>query len=309
MEDLDIHGSAEGIVFDVRRFSVHDGPGIRSTVFLKGCPLSCWWCHNPESQRSQPQVFYRPARCIQCGRCVEACPQGAIAEPQDGGESDPALCIQCGQCARVCPAEARELAGRRVTAKGLLAELERDVAFYDESGGGVTFSGGEPLQQARFLEELLPLCKAHDLHVALDTSGCAAWPVIDRLRPYVDLFLYDIKLMDAEKHLRYTGVSNQLILDNLLRLSESGARIFLRVPVVPGINDDPANLDEIGRLAASLPGVERVDLLPYHQAAAVKYANLGVEYRLDDIQPPSPDAMQALAARLGRCGVSVHIGG
>lgn len=309
MADSLIRGSVEGIVFDVRRFSVHDGPGIRSTVFLKGCPLSCWWCHNPESQHSQPQVFYRPTRCIQCGRCVEACPQGAIADPQDGGETDPALCIQCGVCAQVCPTEARELAGRRVTAHGLLAELERDTAFYDESGGGVTFSGGEPLQQARFLEELLPLCKAHDLHVALDTSGCAAWAVLERLRPFVDLFLYDIKLMDPEKHLRYTGVTNQLILDNLFRLSESGARIFLRVPVVPGVNDDPANLDEIGRLAASLAGVERVDLLPYHHAASVKYVNLGVEYRLEDIQPPAPETMQTLAARLSRCGVPVQIGG
>lgn len=298
-----------GLIFDLRKFSVHDGPGIRTTVFFKGCPLNCWWCHNPESQGSQPEIMLWDSRCIGCEACLAACPENAITRSGMVVSTDQRLCTRCGTCIPYCPTDAREWIGREASVAEVMAEIERDVSFYDESGGGVTFSGGEPLMQPAFLLALLQACHQQEIHTALDTSGFAAWETLERVRPYVDLFLYDVKLIDDERHRQATGVSNTRILSNLRALSEHGHRIILRVPLVPGVNADEVNMLALADLAASLPSVERVDLLPYHHAAAGKYERLQKPYSFSATLTPSDEAVNALADRLRERGLFVKIGG
>jgi pyruvate formate lyase activating enzyme len=284
-----------GIVFDIRRFSIHDGPGIRTTVFLKGCPLECAWCHNPESQASEPELIMRTNRCLRCGACVEACPEDAIRLSAEGPITDLARCERCGLCTDACFSGARELAGRELTAAQVMAEIERDRPFYDESGGGATFSGGEPLLQPEFLLELLQTCRAGGIPTALDTCGYAPWGALDRVHPYVDLYLYDVKTLDDHKHRALTGVSNDLIVRNLRALGKRGARIILRVPVIPGVNDGAGELRAIGALVATMPSVVRVELLPYHRIGVEKYGRIAREYSLPELRPPSQEQMAALA--------------
>jgi pyruvate formate lyase activating enzyme len=268
------------IIFDIRRYSIHDGPGIRTTVFLKGCGMGCRWCHNPESQRREPELIFHETRCIHCGECLKACPQQAITFQNDLPTTDPTACTHCGTCTSACPTQARELIGRVWTVPEVMAIIRRDIAFYDESGGGVTLSGGEPLDQPAFTAALLCACKAEDIHTALDTSGYGQWEILDDLSPDVDLFLYDVKIMDDALHRQFTGVSNQLILENLRRLAESGHKLILRVPLIPGITDGEENLRAVAQLAQSLPNILRVDLLPYHDTARQKYQRMGLEYPL-----------------------------
>lgn len=301
--------TARGTIFDIRKFSIHDGPGIRTTVFFKGCPLACWWCHNPESQSIKRELYYRVNRCTRCEACIQSCPQHAISLNCNGVVTNLQSCTLCGACTEACVAEAREIAGNDMGVEDVMEKVRSDIPFYDESGGGVTFSGGEPLMQPDFLEALLKACRKEEIHTALDTSGLASWQTIERMLPYVNLYLYDLKLMDDEKHRKYTGVSNQTILENLKRLSGLGKSIFLRIPIIPGINDDRRNLEETGRLAASLPGVKRVDILPYHNSAAAKYERLEMPYRLKDLASPSPEEMKAIARSLEDQVLSVHIGG
>lgn len=302
------------MIFDIRKFSLHDGPGIRTTVFFKGCPLSCWWCHNPESQSPAPEVMLWESRCIRCGTCVSSCALEAadLANDPQGGQQptiDRDVCTVCGSCISACAADARELVGRRVAVPEVMKDIERDVIFFDESGGGVTFSGGEPLAQRSFLAELLKACKALEIHTALDTSGYAPWKVVDSIRGDVDLFLYDLKLIEDSRHRQYTGVPNGLILHNLRALSERGHRIILRVPVIPGVNDDAQNLEAIGEFAASLPHLERVDILPYHPSAMGKYERLGKPYRLPDTQTPTDERMNEITHLLEQYNLIVKIGG
>ncbi len=300
----------QGIVFDVKKYSIHDGPGIRTTFFLKGCPLSCWWCHNPESQSGLPAVSYRPERCIGCGACARSCPRGAIAPTPEGFAADPAKCDGCGACADACPSGARELCGRSWTPERVLGEAEKDRPFYDESGGGVTFSGGEPLMQPEFLTECLDRLGAVDLHRAVDTSGFADPRILRDVAERADLFLYDLKHMDPEKHRLYTGVDNSLILENLIALSRGGARVWIRIPLIPGVNDDPENLDATARFVAGLPRrVEQVSLLPYHASGRSKFARWGMEDRLGDLLPPTEHQLRASAGRIERYGLPVRIGG
>ncbi len=304
-----------GTIFDIRRYSVHDGPGIRTTVFFKGCPLRCTWCHNPESQRRQPELIFRPDRCIRCGNCLKACKPGAIS--WDGDPADPAtrstieaaLCDLCAACANACPSEARQMAGRQATVQEVMEEVVKDVSFYDESGGGVTFSGGEPLLQPRFLQALLQACRSQEIRTALDTSGFASWAALNRLRDQVDLFLYDLKLVDEARHRQFTGVGNRAILSNLRRLSELGHAIIVRLPIIPGITDDVANIRQVGSFVASLPHIERLDILPYHHAAAAKYERLGRAYSLHDLKPPSQSHMEEVAAQLSEFKLTIKVGG
>ncbi len=289
------------MVFDIQRFSLHDGPGIRTTVFFKGCPLACRWCHNPESQAPGRELLVRSGLCIACGACRAACPEGAV--------DDPKRCIDCGACADNCYAGAREMVGREMTITEVMAAAERDRAFYEQSTGGVTFSGGEPLAQPEFLRALLAASREKGLHTVVDTSGHAPWPVVDSVRERVDLFLYDLKLVDEARHREWTGASNALILANLRRLAELRQQVILRVPLVPGVNDDAASVDRLGALAASLPCRYPLALLPYHDIGAEKYGRLGRAYGLAALRPPVHEHVAAIAARLSGFGLQVQIGG
>ena len=298
-----------GNVFDIKKYSIHDGPGIRTTVFLKGCLLRCEWCHNPESQSPIAEMLFRENRCIQCGICVDTCPHGAISWNSHGPVTDRTTCQRCATCVTACYAEARERIGREMTVAQVMAEIERDVAFYDESGGGVTLSGGEPMLQRDFARALLQACQAEEIHTVLDTCGFASWHTVDSLREAVDLFLYDLKLMNDDKHRHFTGVPNEPILNNLRGLSEHGHHIIVRVPVIPGVNDDDENFRLMGAFVATLPHVDGVDLLPYHPTAVDKYARLNMPYKLADVRPPTDERMAEIAHILQNYGLLVTRGG
>jgi pyruvate formate lyase activating enzyme len=298
-----------GIVFDIKKFSLHDGPGIRTTVFLKGCGLRCWWCHNPESQRPRPELILRLELCVQCGACGMTCPQEAITWDGERYVTDRSLCIECGECTAACYAEAREIVGREMTVDQVMADIMRDSAFYDESGGGVTFSGGEPLLQGDFLLALLKACKAQGLHTALDTCGYAPTFALNRVREQVDLFLYDLKLVDNNRHRQVTGVSNVPILDHLRLLAENGHRIILRVPIVPHVNDDDDNIRQIAALARAMPSIERIDILAYHRIGNNKYERLNRPNPMPETGSPSANAMADIARAFESAGLQVKLGG
>jgi pyruvate formate lyase activating enzyme len=297
-----------GTVFDIRKYSIHDGPGIRTTVFFKGCPLSCWWCHNPEGQALKPEIMFRQSRCIQCDTCLAVCPAGAISRNDGRVTIDLEKCDLCGDCLENCYAQALELAGRTMGVDEVLAEIERDTIFYDQSGGGATFSGGEPLFQRGFLKALLVACQSRGIHTVLDTCGYASWQALDDIRDYVGLFLYDLKIMDDTLHRRYTGVSNKLILNNLQNLSGLRQRIIVRVPIIPGINDHPENLNQMAKFLSGLISLERVDLLPYHKLGFGKYTSLQKVYRLSETQPPTEEYMSDLSNLFRGFGLDVKIG-
>lgn len=303
------NGSLSGTIFSLIRFSTHDGPGIRTTVFMKGCPLSCWWCHNPENWQHLPSEIYRTERCIGCGLCIANCPSGALSLGPQGVCTDSGLCRHCGRCADACPAEARERTSRNISVADLASSISRDAPFYDQSGGGVTFSGGEPLCQPDFLIAALKRCGELEIHRAVDTSGFADSVVVLDIARHTDLFLYDLKLIDSEKHLAHTGVDNSRILSNLRMLSETGAAIAVRIPLIPGVNDDSESLARAGEFIAGLPRRHPVDLLPFHRAANAKYAKLGLGYRGEGLAPPSPERVAAAAHQLSDFGLKVRIGG
>jgi pyruvate formate lyase activating enzyme len=275
-----------GMIFDIKRYAIHDGPGIRTAIFFKGCPLDCWWCHNPEGKTRQPQLMFRENRCKADKACLEVCPLGAITW-DDGSITDWANCDACGKCAEVCYSGARELVGKQMSVSQLMAEVERDLPFYEQSGGGVTFTGGEPLFQATFLVRALIACKQKQLHTAVDTSGYASWATFSKLVPLVDLFLYDLKLMNEVMHVKFTSVSNKLIQANLLKLSAAGANIIVRIPLIPHINADEENLSQCADYLAQLPHLGGVALMPYHDIGMAKYQAMGLEYRLPDTKPPT----------------------
>lgn len=298
-----------GIVFDIKRYAIHDGPGIRTTVFLKGCPLACRWCHNPESQSPSPEIVFREGRCIGCRSCIAACSRGALSWGERGPTTDRDLCASCGECAAVCYADARELIGWEMTVEETMAAIEADRAFYERSRGGATFSGGEPLAQPEFLAEALAACRRAGIHTALDTCGSAPWEALERVRGSVDLFLYDLKILDAARHRELTGASNDLILGNLRALSEQGHAIRLRVPIIPGVNDDDASIHAIGAFAGSLPHLDGIDILPYNRMGIDKYARLDRPYRLGGAAPIDPERLREIARLIGDHGSSVRMDG
>jgi pyruvate formate lyase activating enzyme len=263
------------LIADIIRFATHDGPGIRTTVFLKGCPLECAWCHNPETISPAPEIGYVATRCIGCGQCVRVCEQGAHRMDDGRHLFDRERCVACGACADVCLGEALALYGREMTADELLAIVLEDRTFYEQTGGGMTLSGGEPLLQADFCAELLAMARREGLHTAVDTCGAVPWEAFEAVLPATDLFLYDLKHTDADLHERYTGMDNSLILENLRRLSEAGAAIEIRIPRVPGVNDDDTFRDEAEKLLSGLPGIRAVKFLPFNDYARSKYEALG----------------------------------
>ncbi|MDL2263202.1 glycyl-radical enzyme activating protein [Synergistaceae bacterium OttesenSCG-928-I11] len=277
-----------GRVFDIKRYTLHDGPGIRVSIHLKGCPLSCWWCHNPESQRYEPQVLFRPERCISCGAC-KGLDEIAAAEG--------------------CPAEARELCGVEMTVNEVMRAIMKERMFFEQSGGGVTLTGGEPLGQPAFAVALLEACKKNELHTAVDTCGFADWGVFEVTLPYTDLYLFDIKHMDPEKHRLYTGVDNEIILQNLVRLGEAGAAIFARMPFIPGINTDEKNLHDMGRFLKDVRGIAQLNLLPYHSAAEDKHSRWNMDYKPGKLYPPTENALRKAAELMEGYGIKTVIGG
>jgi len=293
------------MVFNLMRFSTEDGPGLRTTVFLKGCPLTCPWCHNPESQSPEVEVIFRERRCIGCGSCAFVCPQGILGPGGIRAGEGARECLRCGTCASVCPAEAREAVGREMTAAQVMAEILKDRDFFEESGGGVTFSGGEPLAQPEFLTALLLSCREAEIHTAVDTSGAAPAGVVDRVAPLTDLFLYDLKVMDDRRHRELTGAGNGLILANLVRLVEAGRRVVVRVPVIPGYNDDQANLAALAGFLGGLEPRPRVELLPYHAIGLEKYRLLGRAEPPPGLVSLPAERLEGMAEGLRKAGLEV----
>jgi pyruvate formate lyase activating enzyme len=297
----------EGIVFDIQRYSIHDGPGIRTIVFLKGCPLSCRWCCNPESQHLEPALMYQKSICVGCGRCIQACKRGALSF-DNPTFIDRSRCTACGACTNVCLTGALSMKGRRMTVWQVMQELQKDATNYRRSGGGVTLSGGEPLVQSDFAVELLKACKDKGWSTAMETTGLAPQEVVERVMPLVDHALVDLKVIDPFVHQAQTGVANRQILENAIRISQLTATV-VRVPVIPGVNADPAAIEAIGRFAQLMRGVETVHLLPYHTYGENKYELLGRAYPMGETAAVPKETVDALKGVIEGLGLHCVIGG
>lgn len=299
----------KGLVFNIQRFSVNDGPGIRTTVFLKGCPMRCPWCHNPESISPDKQLVLRSERCLRCGDCYAMCKNHAIRKEDGEYVTQRAVCKECGECVEMCMSEAREIVGREMATEEVVGEIEKDRIFFEQSGGGASFSGGEPFLQHEFLFSLLKACKEKGIHTVVDTAGYTSSDVLQRISGFVDLFLYDIKTMDDQQHRDFTGVSNRLILENLQHLAEWGRRVIVRIPIIPGINADSESIRRIGSFVGALGNVEEIHLLPYHQTGIEKYRRLGMDYRMNGTPVPTQDELQRVVGELRSHVPVVSIGG
>ncbi|MDD4645564.1 MAG: glycyl-radical enzyme activating protein [Bacteroidales bacterium] len=286
------------IIFDTKPYSINDGPGIRITLFLKGCWLNCRWCHNPEGISPEVQKLYTKTKCIGCNTCVEECPKSALKLTSDGIVTDFEACDLCGICADVCPTKAMEMSGKTVTVEEVMKVVRRETVMMDQSDGGVTISGGEPMMQPEFLIELLDALGKEGIHRAVDTTGLCETETLLEVAKRTDLFLYDLKLMNSERHKEFTGVNNERILENLVILAESGANIYIRIPLIRGVNADVENIRQTAEFVAALKGEKKpVSLLPYHNIAIHKYGKLGQEYDGDELAEPSAEEI-AMAIRI-----------
>ena len=285
-------------------------PVFGVTIFLKGCPLSCRWCHNPESISPKVQKMYTPSKCIGCGECVKICPIEACELTPDGIVTDNSICLHCGECAKVCPALATEMSGRYESIADLLKVIENERPFFDQSGGGVTFSGGEPLLYPEFLIKILDACGELNIHRTIDTAGLAKTQILLEVAKRTDLFLYDLKLMDSEKHKQWTGVGNRRILQNLEELAKTGADIQIRIPLINGVNSDEQNIEATAKFVAALPGPRKpVSLLPYHNVAGGKAAKLGQEYVPGAMAEPGEEELVRVIEQFAEFGLTASVGG
>ncbi|MHB0857030.1 MAG: glycyl-radical enzyme activating protein [Anaerolineae bacterium] len=298
----------EGIVTNVQRFSIHDGPGIRTTVFLKGCNLRCFWCHNPETLRPRPELQLFLSRCIACGACFERCPQGAHLLEDGQRRFLRARCEGCGRCAETCYAEALVMAGEVKTVDQVVDEVLRDQPFYQTSGGGVTLSGGEPLLQRDFSYAILERCRQEGLHTAIETAAAFPWEHVASILPVTDLVMLDIKVMDSERHRECTGVPNERILANAEHLGRQQQSLIVRTPVIPGVNDNAAEIGAIAAFVARLPNLLYYELLPFHPMAAGKYDSLEMDYRARDLLRPTTECLDALVEVAREAGIEARHG-
>ncbi len=299
-----------GTIFNIQRYSVNDGPGIRTLVFFKGCPLRCEWCSNPESQKIKRQIMVFDNLCTQCGTCVAVCPNSCITIQEDKRIYYPKNCDRCGQCRDICPNSAVKLVGEKMSIKDVVAIAEKDYLFYLNSGGGVTLGGGEPTMQPEFATNLLQALKKYGIHTVIETCGYTEWRIFERLLPFIDLVLYDVKHINPLTHEAQTGKSNQRILRNLVNLLGKKAPVIIRIPVIPGFNDDIQAMSEIGLFLNTHNHnavIERVDLLPYHKLGINKYKALGLSYKLDGSQTPEKKRLEELKQTLVDHGYKTSI--
>lgn len=299
----------EGNIFNIEHFAIHDGPGIRTTVFLKGCPMACIWCHNPEGLSDKRHIVRYDKKCIGCGECIKGCPQSALEiSTTNGFVLDSEKCIACGKCVDICCANAIEMVGGAMSPRQVADIALKDVAFYDESGGGVTFSGGEPLLQWEFVKECSTLLKEKGIHIAVETSGAVKNDAIKQVAPHVDLFLYDLKHFDPAEHKKYCGMGNENILENLQTLSALGKEIIIRMVVIPGINNDQKHLERLCGFLKETDGIRSISLLPLHKSATEKYNRLGKEFLIADFEIPDAEKMESVAKIFQNKGFIVQIG-
>ena len=296
----------EGVVFNIQRYSVQDGPGIRTTVFLKGCPLRCQWCHNPESWQGSPQVVWHEERCMECGGCSKVCPQGCGPMQSQLATANGLTCIRCGACVEICPTAASQWIGQRMSLQAVVAEVIKDLIFFEQSGGGVTFSGGEPLLQPEFVLSALKILKKQEIHTAIDTSGYVSPDVLLTVAGQSSLILYDLKHIDNQKHTSITGVPVDPILANLKALNQLTVPVWLRIPLIPGINDDLDTLQQMAQLAKANPCVQQVDVIGYHRTGIAKYGRMGMVYGLDTVAPPTVDHMKTAVELFRSEGVPAY---
>lgn len=291
-----------GLVLDIQRFSLHDGPGIRTTVFLKGCPLRCLWCHNPESQLFKTELSYNSEKCVFCGACERVCPKGVHLVGAGGHRIDYAECAACGACVRACSFEALKLYGEAMAAEDIVNEAAKDIKYYENSGGGITVSGGEPLAQPEFTLEILKSARDRGTHTCIETSGYAPKSILDRILPYVDLLLFDYKATGTEKHRELTGVSNGPILENLEYCYDRGASIILRCPMIPGVNDSDDHLAAISEISLKHPRLKGIEILPYHDFGRGKWKELGREYTLSSLKNATAEQKAGWLSALASMG-------
>lgn len=299
------------LVINIQKCSIHDGPGIRTTIFFKGCPLECKWCHNPESQAYSKEVLYNEERCSKCQSCISKCPSEAIIVKNENILTDRKKCCHCETCLDYCVNNAREIVGTNYEVKDLVKEIYKDRLFYEESGGGVTLSGGEIMtQDIGYIESLVKQCKNKGINVVIDTCGYAKWDNFEKLLPYVDLFLYDIKLIDEEKHIAFTGKSNDLILENLRKLSYYGANINVRIPLIDGVNSDKDNV-EVNKIIDFLKPlkINNVNILPYHNIGMHKYKKLDMVYDGDQLARPTDEKLDEIKVLFESNNFNTKIGG